>query len=148
MSFPARLASVEHEKQSMPRILVVDDISGFRSLIKMTLLRHGFEHIDEACDGIAALAKLRTSHYALMICDLLMPRLDGFGLVQLLRSSDTLRDLPVLIVTGDAERESIIQAIDLGVSGYLTKPFKPGTLIDAVYSALGDRVRFVNPLPV
>lgn len=124
----------------IPRILIADEIAVFRSLIRMTLQNCGPSRVDEASNGNHALSSLADAHYDLLICDLFMPSLDGLSLLQALRADDSLKDLPVVIVTGESTLESVVEAMTLGISGYVCKPFKPSALLDAVYYALSERV--------
>ena len=126
-------------RKFMPHILIVDDHSACRSLIKMILLKQGLDQIDEACDGRVALSKLADASYDLVICDLFMPSLDGFGLLGELRTKNVLKGLPVIIVTCETRRDFISKAIELGISGYVSKPFKPSALISAVCKVLSHR---------
>lgn len=135
-----RTALPPETKRKKPRILIVDDVAIFRSAVKMTLANYGLSEIDEASGGNAALLKLRSARYDLLICDLLMPHLDGLGLLKELRSDDLLSELPAIVVTGETRRDLVIEAMILGISGYVCKPFKPRALINAVYDALGDWV--------
>ena len=104
-----------------PRMLVVDDESSIRELLPKTLALAEYD-VDTAPDGRAALERLRLGHYDLLIADLKMPGIDGLTLI---REAKRLKaDLPVIIITGFSTESSAIEAVNLGVAGYLTKPFR------------------------
>lgn len=116
----------------MSRALVVDDMPSIRAFARAVLAESGLTEIDEAADGQEALAKLNGESYDLLISDWNMPKLDGLGLLKAVRASETLKALPVIMLTGETTREHVKEAIALGVSGFVAKPFKPETLIAAV----------------
>ena len=118
-----------------PRILVVDDEATIRDMLTKTLALADYD-VDTAPDGSAALERLRLSSYDLLITDLKMPGLDGLSVI---REARRLRaDLPVIIITGFSTEASAIEAIDLGVSGYLTKPFRVTKVLSVAAKALGE----------
>jgi excisionase family DNA binding protein len=118
-----------------PRILVVDDESSIRELLAKTLALAEYE-VDTAPDGRAGVERLRLGHYDLLIADLKMPGMDGLSLI---RESKRLRsDLPVIIITGFSTESSAIEAVNLGVAGYLTKPFRVPQVLAAAAKALGE----------
>ena len=92
--------------------------------------------VDVASDGRSALDRLRMQHYDLLIADLKMPGLDGLHMIREARRYRS--DLPVIIITGFSTESSAIDAINLGVSGYLTKPFRVPQVLAAAAKALGD----------
>ena len=105
------------------KILVVDDFSTMRRIVKNLLKQLGFEHIDEAEDGEQAFSKLQNDNYGFMISDWNMPNMDGLELLKKVRSDPDLKELPVLMVTAEAEKEKVITAIQAGVNNYVVKPF-------------------------
>jgi len=105
------------------KILVVDDFSTMRRIIKNLLRQLGYENIEEAEDGAQAYSKLKTGGYGFVISDWNMPNMDGLELLKKIRSDPELKDLPVLMVTAEAEKEKVIAAIQAGVSNYIVKPF-------------------------
>lgn len=118
-----------------PRVLVVDDESSIRELLSKTLALAEYE-VDTAQDGRAAIERLRLGHYDLLIADLKMPGLDGLSLI---REAKRLKgDLPVIIITGYSTESSAIEAVNLGVAGYLTKPFRVPQVLAAAARALGE----------
>lgn len=116
----------------MQRILIVDDMKSMRAFIRAVLEESGLSEIDEAEDGEGALSLLGKTRYGLIISDWNMPRMDGITLLRTVRSNETLKTLPVIMLTTEATREQILETKSLGVSGYVRKPFKPEDLAAAV----------------
>lgn len=110
------------------RVLIVDDFSTMRRIIKNLLRDIGFTNAVEADDGSTALPILRTSEVGLMITDWNMPHMPGIELLRHVRAEERLKDLPVLMVTAEASRDQIMQAVEAGVNGYIIKPFTAETL--------------------
>jgi excisionase family DNA binding protein len=118
-----------------PRILVVDDEASIRDLLSKTLALAEYD-VDLAPDGRTALDRLRIVPYDLLITDLKMPGVDG---ITVIREGRRMRpDIPVIIITGYSSEASAIEAINLGVSGYLTKPFRVPRVLAAAAKALGE----------
>lgn len=117
------------------RILVVDDESSIRELLQKTLALAEYD-VDVAPDGRAALERLRLGNYDLLIADLKMPGMDGLMLIREAKRLKT--DLPVIIITGFSTESSAIDAVNLGVAGYLTKPFRVPQVLAAAARALGE----------
>ena len=105
------------------KILVVDDMSTMRRIIKNLLNQLGYKNIDEAEDGLAGLQKLRNSKYDFVITDWNMPNMTGLELVQEIRKDPNLKHLPILMVTAEAKKENVILAVKAGVNNYIVKPF-------------------------
>ena len=112
------------------RLLVVDDMATMRSLIRRMLRAIGYTTIDEAEDGVAALEKLRIQKFDAVITDWNMPNMDGLSLLQEIRKSEELAELPVLMVTAEKRRENVLAAIEAGANGYIVKPFSEAALAD------------------
>lgn len=110
------------------RILVVDDFSTMRRIVRNLLKENGFTNVDEAEDGSAALHKLKNGHYDFVISDWNMPNMTGIELLEAVRKDSTLKHLPFLMITAEAKRENIIAAAQAGASGYIVKPFTASTL--------------------
>ena len=110
------------------RFLVVDDFSTMRRIIRNLLKELGFSNVEEAEDGAAALQMLKSHPYDFVISDWNMPKMDGLELLQTIRTDQSLKTLPVLIVTAEAKKENIIAAAQAGASGYVVKPFTAATL--------------------
>ncbi len=110
------------------KILVVDDFSTMRRIIKNLLKELGFTNIEEADDGQTALPLLRKGNFDFLITDWNMPGMTGIDLLRAVRAEENLAKLPVLMVTAEAKREQIIFAAQEGVNGYIVKPFNGATL--------------------
>jgi excisionase family DNA binding protein len=127
---PAAAASAGH-----PRVLVVDDEASIRDLLSKTLALAEYD-VDLAPDGRTALERLRLLPYDLLITDLKMPGVDGLAVIREARRLKA--DIPVIIITGFSTEASAIEAVNLGVSGYLTKPFRVPRVLAAAAKALGE----------
>lgn len=124
--------------KSMP-ILVVDDFSTMRRIIKTCLRQLGFDNVEEADDGQAALAKLNAGAFKFVISDWNMPNMMGIDLLRAVRSQDNLKSLPFLMVTAEAQKENILEAAKAGVSNYIIKPFTADVLqqkMEAIFQKL------------
>ena len=118
-----------------PRVLVVDDESSIRDLLSKTLALAEYD-VDLAPDGRTALERLRIIPYDLLITDLKMPGVDGLAVIREARRLKA--DIPVIIITGFSTEASAIEAVNLGVSGYLTKPFRIPRVLAVAAKALGE----------
>jgi len=114
------------------KILVVDDFSTMRRIIKNLLGELGFSNIVEADDGSTALPLLQEGDIDFLITDWNMPNVPGIELLQKVRADSSLKDTPVMMVTAEATREQIVQAAEAGVNGYIIKPFTAQTLEDKI----------------
>jgi len=110
------------------KILVVDDFSTMRRIIKNLLRDLGLTNTQEADDGATALPMLKDGDFDFVVTDWNMPGMQGIDLLKHIRADDNLKHLPVLMVTAEAKREQIIAAAQAGVNGYIVKPFTAGTL--------------------
>ena len=118
-----------------PRVLVVDDEESIRDLLSKTLALAEYD-VDLAPDGRTAVERLRIIPYDLLITDLKMPGVDGLAVIREARRLKA--DIPVIIITGFSTEASAIEAVNLGVSGYLTKPFRVPRVLSAAAKALGE----------
>jgi excisionase family DNA binding protein len=118
-----------------PRVLVVDDEASIRDLLSKTLALAEYD-VDLAPDGRTALERLRIIPYDLLITDLKMPGVDGLAVIK--EGRRLKADLPIIIITGFSTEASAIEAVNLGVSGYLTKPFRVPRVLAAAAKALGE----------
>jgi excisionase family DNA binding protein len=118
-----------------PRILVVDDEASIRDLLAKTLALAEYD-VDVAPDGRTALERMRLYPYDLLIADLKMPGMDGLAVIR--EAKRYKADLPVVIITGFSTESSAIEAVNLGVAGYLTKPFRVPQVLAAAAKALGE----------
>ncbi len=121
------------------KILIVDDFSTMRRIVKNLLRDLGFNNTSEADDGLTALPMLKNGDFDFVVTDWNMPGMQGIDLLKNIRADDNLKHLPVLMITAEAKREQIIEAAQAGVNGYIVKPFTAGTLkekLDKVFERL------------
>ncbi|HEU5321576.1 MAG TPA: response regulator [Methylomirabilota bacterium] len=121
----------------MTRILVVDDSATMRRIIRSTLNALGYQAVEEAAGGVAALTRIAAGGIDLLISDWAMPEMSGLELLRAVRADAAHAGLPVLMVTGIGEEADIAEAVTAGVAGYLIKPFQPETLAAKVQQILG-----------
>lgn len=110
------------------KILIVDDFSTMRRIIKNLLRDLGFNNTAEADDGTTALPMLQGGNFDLLVTDWNMPGMQGIELLKHVRADESLKTLPVLMVTAEQKREQIVEAAQAGVNGYIVKPFTAQTL--------------------
>ncbi len=123
------------------KILIVDDFSTMRRIIKNLLRDLGFTNIAEADDGSTALPMLRNGDFDFLVTDWNMPGMSGFDLLKAVRADEKLKTLPILMVTAEAKRDQIIAAAQAGVNGYIVKPFTAAVLkekIDKIFERVGN----------
>jgi two-component system chemotaxis response regulator CheY len=114
------------------KILIVDDYSTMRRIVKNLLHDLGFTNTAEADDGRTAWPMLQSGDYEFVITDWNMPGMTGIELLKTIRSDAKLARLPVLMVTAEAQRDQIIEAAQAGVNGYIIKPFTAATLKEKI----------------
>ena len=114
------------------KILIVDDFSTMRRIVKNLLRDLGFNNTQEADDGQTALPMLKSGKFDFLVTDWNMPGMDGLTLLKEVRADDNLKDMPVLMVTAEAKREQIVVAAQAGVNGYVVKPFTAATLKEKI----------------
>ena len=122
------------------KFLVVDDFSTMRRIVRNLLKELGFQNVDEAEDGVAALSKLRGSQFDFVVSDWNMPNMTGIDLLKEIRADDNLKHLPVLMVTAEAKKENIVFAAQAGANGYIVKPFTAATLeekLNKIFQKIG-----------
>jgi two-component system, chemotaxis family, chemotaxis protein CheY len=110
------------------KVLIVDDFATMRRIVKSILKQIGFSNIAEAEDGKTAFAQLKEEKFDLVLCDWNMPEMRGIDLLKMVRSDDQLKDLPFVMVTAEAHRDSILDAVKAGVNHYIVKPFTAETI--------------------
>ncbi|MBP6819803.1 MAG: response regulator [Ferrovibrio sp.] len=128
---------------SSRRILIVEDEAHARRVNVDILEELGFSNIRQAMDGAEALDILETtrSPIDLVICDLAMPKMDGFAFVEKVRKSrQYYRDTPIIMLTGSANADAVIRLKSLGVNGYLVKPMTPEAILDRIKYVLRFRL--------
>lgn len=121
------------------KILIVDDFSTMRRIIKKLLKELGFNNTAEADDGTTALPALQNGNFDFLITDWNMPGMQGIDLLKAVRSDEKLSKLPVLMATAESKRGQIIEAAQAGVNGYIVKPFTAVTLKEKI-EKIFDRV--------
>jgi len=126
------------ESESMPAkcVLIVDDESSLRALVRVNLEVDGFE-VSEAVDGIEAMNMLKESTPDLILLDIMMPGKDGIEVLEDLSANESLRDIPVILLTAKGELEDLERGAALGARGHITKPFDPEQMVRTVKAALG-----------
>lgn len=110
------------------KVLVVDDFATMRRILKNILKQIGFTNINEVEDGKAALKELKSDQYDLVLCDWNMPEMTGIELLTQVRADPALKSLPFVMVTAEAQKDNIIEAVKAGVTSYVVKPFTAGTI--------------------
>jgi two-component system chemotaxis response regulator CheY len=123
---------------SMP-VLVVDDYNTMIRIIRNLLRQIGFQDVDDANDGAAALARMREKKYGLVISDWNMEPMTGYELLKQVRADASLKGTPFIMVTAESKTENVIAAKQAGVNNYIVKPFNADTLkskIDAVFPSV------------
>lgn len=120
------------------KILVVDDFSTMRRIIKNILKQIGFTNIDEAENGQIALSKIGEGNYDLVVSDWNMPEMTGIELLKMVRANETTKDLPFLMVTAEAKKENVVEAVKAGVNNYIVKPFTAEVLQEKISKIFPD----------
>lgn len=129
------------------KVLVVDDFSTMRRIVKNLLRQIGFTDIEEAEDGAQAFSKLKTGGFGFVISDWNMPNLDGIGLLKMIRDDDELKEMPILMVTVESEKDKVITAIQAGINNYIVKPFTGEVLkekIDSIFDNTNIEIKELN----
>ena len=114
------------------KFLIVDDFSTMRRIVRGLLKEMGCANADEAEDGVVALNLLKAQKFDFVVTDINMPNMNGFELLAAIKKDDTLKHLPVLMVTAEARKEDIVRAAQEGAAGYIVKPFTKATLEEKV----------------
>jgi two-component system chemotaxis response regulator CheY len=123
------------------KILTVDDMATMRKIIKSILAQLGYKNVDEAENGVDALMKLKQQKYDLVLLDWNMPEMEGITMLKEMRKDPQLKDIPVIMVTAEAKKENVLQAIQAGANNYIVKPFKAETLkekMDKVWAQINN----------
>ena len=120
------------------KILIVDDFSTMRRIIRNILKQLGFENVDEAENGVEAYDMLNGGDFEFVITDWNMPVMNGLELLKKIRTDPAVKDIPVLMVTAEAEKEKVVAAIQAGVNNYVVKPFTAAVLKEKMDKIFGD----------
>ena len=118
------------------KFLIVDDFSTMRRIVRGLLKEMGCNNADEAEDGAVALSMLKAQKYDFVVSDINMPNMNGFDLLKAVKAEDSLKHIPVLMVTAEARKEDIVMAAQSGAAGYIVKPFTKATLEEKVQKIL------------
>ncbi len=118
------------------KFLIVDDFSTMRRIVRGLLKEMGCNNADEAEDGAVALGMLKSGKYDFVVSDINMPNMNGFDLLKAIKADESLKQLPVLMVTAEARKEDIVLAAQSGAAGYIVKPFTKATLEEKVQKIL------------
>lgn len=118
------------------KILVVDDFSTMRGIVREALKQIGFNEIVEAKHGIAALELLKTEKVDLILSDWNMPKMTGLELLQEVKKDDNLKEIPFIMVTAEGNKDNVLSAVKEGVSNYIVKPFTPAALKEKIEKVL------------
>ena len=124
-------------EKTMP-ILIVDDYKTMLRIIRNLLKQLGFDNVEEATDGSAALQKLRESKFDLVISDWNMEPMTGIQLLREVRADENMKKLPFIMVTAESKTENVVIAKEAGVSDYIVKPFNAATLKSKLIGVLGE----------
>ncbi|EWY40323.1 chemotaxis protein CheY [Skermanella stibiiresistens SB22] len=119
------------------KILVVDDYATMRRIVRNLLTQIGYSDIEEAGDGVTALAKLRESKFGLVISDWNMEPMTGLQLLKEIRADNKLNGTPFIMVTAESKTENVVAAKEAGVNNYIVKPFNADTLKQKIQSVIG-----------
>ncbi len=114
------------------KVLVVDDMSTMRRIVKNILKQLGFSNLEEAENGQDALGKLKAESYGFVVSDWNMPVMMGIDMLRAIRADEKLKHIPVLMVTAEAQKENLMEAIQAGVSNYIVKPFTAETMQEKI----------------
>ncbi len=114
------------------KILVVDDMSTMRRIVKNILKQLGFNNLEEAENGQEALTKLKADTYGFVVSDWNMPVMMGIDMLRAIRADEKLKKIPVLMVTAEAQKENLMEAVQAGVSNYVVKPFTAETMQEKI----------------
>jgi two-component system chemotaxis response regulator CheY len=114
------------------KFLIVDDFSTMRRIVRGLLKEIGYNNAEEAEDGAVALNMLKNAKFDFVVSDINMPNMNGFDLLGAIKKDESLKHLPVLMVTAEARKEDIVRAAQDGAAGYIVKPFTKATLEEKV----------------
>lgn len=119
------------------KILIVDDFATMRRIMKNILKQIGFTNIHEADDGTTALEELKKNNFDLIISDWNMPKMTGLELLKTVRADQAYKEVPFLMVTAEAQKQNVIEAVQAGVSNYVVKPFTAEAISEKLEKIMG-----------
>jgi two-component system, chemotaxis family, chemotaxis protein CheY len=120
------------------KVLIVDDFATMRRIVRNVLKQIGFTTMVEADNGKAALKVLKKEKIDLILCDWNMPEMPGIDLLKAIKSDDELKNIPFVMVTAEAQKDNIIEAVKAGVSSYIVKPFTAETVTEKLNTIFKD----------
>jgi two-component system chemotaxis response regulator CheY len=120
------------------KILIVDDFATMRKILKNILKQIGFKNISEADDGKSALKILKKENFDLILSDWNMPEISGLELLNRVKSDNELKNIPFVMVTAEAQKDNILEAVKAGVNSYIVKPFTPETVGEKLNKIFGS----------
>ncbi len=120
------------------KILIVDDFATMRRIVKNILKQIGFSNIIEADDGSTALEILKSDKIDLVLCDWNMPKVSGLDMLKQMKADSELKDTPFLMITAEAQKQNIVEAVQAGVSNYIVKPFTADTISEKLKKVFGE----------
>ncbi len=118
------------------KILIVDDIMSVRAGIRKTLTTVGFKNVREASDGREAFNIIQNDSIDLVLCDFMMPIVDGAEFTKRMKASSRFKNIPIIMITVAAQKNDVLHAIKAGVDDYLLKPFTPDMLLDKLSNCI------------
>jgi len=119
------------------KVLIVDDFATMRRILRNILKQIGFTDITEADDGVTGLKELKKEKYDLVLCDWNMPEMPGIDLLKALKADEQLKNIPFVMVTAEAQKDNILEAVKTGVSSYIVKPFTAETVNEKLNKVFG-----------
>jgi two-component system, chemotaxis family, chemotaxis protein CheY len=119
------------------KVLIVDDFSTMRKIVRNIIKQIGFKNIIEADDGKSAVKELKKGKVDLILCDWNMPEMSGIDLLKTVRSDGGLKDIPFVMITAEAQKDYILEAVKEGVSNYIVKPFTAETISEKLTKIFG-----------
>lgn len=120
------------------KILIVDDFTTMRKIVRSLFERMGFHKIAEAEDGVDALIKLKSTNFDLIVSDWNMPNMMGLDLLKAVRADDQLKKIPFLMITAESQKENVVHAVQAGVSNYVVKPFNQEVIENKLFQIFKD----------
>ena len=120
------------------KVLEVDDFATMRRIVRNILKQLGFTNIVEADDGTTALEIMNTDKIDLVLCDWNMPKVSGLDLLKQMKADSDLKNIPFLMITAEAQKQNIIEAVKTGVSNYIVKPFTADTISEKLKKIFGE----------
>jgi len=119
------------------KVLIVDDFATMRRILRNILKQIGFKNMIEADNGKNALKELKKEKVDLIMCDWNMPEMPGIDLLKNIKADDELKDIPFVMVTAEAQKDNIVEAVKAGVSNYVVKPFTAETITEKLKKVFG-----------